>query len=506
MQKRAFSSTAERIPSLLSHSLKTPSFLFPKTNLISDGTVPLQEHAAVLFMCSEKLPSQLDTWGIPESALEGLKGDKANTRLVYCGTKDAPKKVVLAKSSGKTHDLRIATHQALELLRGEEHALLLPSAHTSQQEILEIARAGILSRHRFDKYKKDSKNGPQVHLQVNERMLEHVQNSMSKVEAFALGTIIARELCNERAHIVHPQFMEECASDLVKSSPRLSLKVLAGKQLSDRNLHLLNAVGQGAEHYPRLLSITYTPKNGSTENPIALVGKGITFDTGGLNLKPTGFMEDMHLDMGGSAAVLGAMKTISMLEPDKSVVAVLAVAENSIDSLSYKPHQIIGTKRGSVEVSNTDAEGRLALADAFTYVQEDFDPKIVVDIATLTGACVVALGESSAGLFSNNDELAGELMRIGDSSWERCWRLPILPEHRDDLKGTYSDLRSTGKSKYGGACTAAAFLETFIDPERHWAHIDMAGPGCYSAQRDFMPLGGTGFGSHLLSQFVLEHK
>jgi len=285
---------------------------------------------------------------------------------------------------------------------------------------------------------------------------------------------------------------------------------LNSEELATEKCNLFTAVGQGAIDPPRLVLFEYRG-DPSSDKKIALVGKGITYDTGGLNLKPTGFMEDMHLDMSGSAVVLATIKAAALLELPINLIGALALAENAIGPKAYKPHTIIYSRKGtSVEISNTDAEGRLVLADTLTYIQDikNWSPQVrphtIIDLATLTGACVHALGEYASGLFTNNDTLAEEIIQAGKSSYERTWRLPIFPEHIEDISGTYSDLRSTGKPKTGGASTAAAFLQHFIEKDVAWAHLDIAGPAMYSTARKWMPKDGTGYGVQLLLSFLQQ--
>lgn len=269
-------------------------------------------------------------------------------------------------------------------------------------------------------------------------------------------------------------------------------------------------MGQGAKYEPRLVIMEY---RGNTAEPekfdVALIGKGITFDTGGLNLKPTGFIEDMHLDKGGAVGVIGAMKAIGEIAPrGVNIVACCALAENAISRDAFKPHAILRSRSGkTVEVGNTDAEGRLVLADALSYVQDTYDPCTMVDMATLTGACVVALGEYTAGLFSNDKNLSSELVSLGDESFERCWPLPLLQEYTDEIKSgsEFADLRSIGSGREAGACTAAAFLKEFVSTKSNvsWAHVDIAGSAMYSKSREFMSKGATGFGASLLAKYCL---
>lgn len=228
------------------------------------------------------------------------------------------------------------------------------------------------------------------------------------------------------------------------------------------------------------------------------------------SMKPTGSMEDMHMDMGGSAAVLGAFKALTKLGVKRNVVAVLAVAENAVGEHAFKPHNIIRSHKGlTVEIKNTDAEGRLVLADALSFAQTRVEPHTIIDLATLTGACIIALGEYSAGLFGNNGALRDGLMSASAARFERLWPMPIFPEHREEIRAAaMADLQSTGAGRYGGSCTAAAFLENFIGtggkPAPAWAHLDIAGPAMQSKARGHFNAGGTGFGVQVIAEYVLS--
>ena len=273
--------------------------------------------------------------------------------------------------------------------------------------------------------------------------------------------------------------MESKVKELCEKHPNSGIKelrVIKGQQLLDEKMGLYHAVGRAATSEPRCVLVHYEGDPTSTET-IALVGKGLTYDTGGLNLKPTGSMEDMYGDKNGACAVIGALHGVLQLKPKVNIVFVMGFAENAIDSKSYKPGDIITSRKGlTVEIGNTDAEGRLVLADTFTYVQDKFKPKVLIDLATLTGACMVALGQDTAGLFSNDDNLAETLLSSSKSVFEPLWRLPIMQEHRDAMKSNFADLNNKGSTRYGGASQAAAFLERFIEKETKWAHLDIAGP------------------------------
>jgi leucyl aminopeptidase len=288
--------------------------------------------------------------------------------------------------------------------------------------------------------------------------------------------------------------------------PNMSVRVLQQEEMEKEGMNMFLSVGQAGVCPPRLVILEYRG-NPDSDEKVALVGKGITFDTGGLNLKPTGSIEDMHTDMCGSAAVLGAVRAASRQGLKVNIVCALALAENAIGSKAVKPLTIVKSHKGlTVENNNTDAEGRLVLGDAMSYVQKEYKPKTVIDVATLTGACMVALGEHCAGVFSNSDDFAKKLQKTGTECHERCWHLPILPEHTAALKGSQSDSRSTGRGRYGGASTAAAFLQQFVYEGVQWAHIDIAGPSNYSSAKSYFPKGATGFGVQLLYSYIKEHE
>jgi len=323
----------------------------------------------------------------------------------------------------------------------------------------------------------------------------------------AEATNLARDLANERADICNPAWMESKALHLVEQhSKEFDIEILSFADLKKHGLNLFAAVGQGSSVHPRLIILRYRGDPENPNNEIALVGKGITFDTGGLNLKPTLSIEDMYLDMSGSAVVLGVLSALPKLGVKKNVVGALCLAENAISHLAYLPSNIIKSYKGlTVEIGNTDAEGRLVLADGLSYVQQHYKPTYVIDLATLTGACVIALGEHAAGLFTNDNHLRDSLTASGEAVFERTWPLPLFSEYADEMKGQQSDLRNIAKNRSGGASHAASFLKEFIEPSVKWAHIDIAGPGMATEKRGHVPKGATGFGVQLLIHWI-THK
>jgi leucyl aminopeptidase len=268
-------------------------------------------------------------------------------------------------------------------------------------------------------------------------------------------------------------------------------------------LHL--GVNKGSRNEPKLIIVKYS--GGSKNEPYtAVIGKGITFDTGGLNLKPTGYIETMRTDMSGTAATIGILKNVLALSIKKNIVFAMALAENAIGSGSFKPGDVLRSYNGrTVEIDNTDAEGRLVLADAISYVVRNYKPKTIIDLATLTGACVVALGYDYSGLMSNNDELAKKLLISAQETDDRAWQLPIYPELKDHVKSQIADIKNTGLKGAAGALSAGEFLRQFIEDAK-WAHLDIAGTAFVKeGNRFYFGHGATGAGVRLVTDFLKKN-
>ena len=289
--------------------------------------------------------------------------------------------------------------------------------------------------------------------------------------------MVARELCITRGTEAHPEFMENAVKELVKSSDKCKVEVLYAHDLLEHGMNLFHSTGRCAVVPPRCVIVNYKGNPDSEEIEMALVGKGITHDSGGMNLKMVA-IEKMHGDKGGACAIIGAMKGTLELNIKKNLVFAYAFADNGIGANAMKPGDIIKSMAGlHVEIGNTDAEGRLVLADTITYVQKYYKPKAIVDMATLTGAAKVALGTTMGAMFTEDDDMLDGLRKASTDSFEPIWHLPITDEHRESMKGRYSDLNNKSYiAPYGGSCTAAAFIERFIDKGVKWAHLDMSGP------------------------------
>lgn len=324
---------------------------------------------------------------------------------------------------------------------------------------------------------------------------------LDRSKNIAEGICLARDLFNETPNILTPEVMADKAR-VIGSTYGFETTILDETELVRRGFDLISAVGRGSDNPPRLIHLIYRP-DGEVKRRLAFVGKGITFDTGGYNLKLGAAMLGMHGDMGGAAAVLGAAEAIGRIRPKGvEIHFVVPAAENSISGRAMRPQDIIrGYGKKTVEIHNTDAEGRLVLADALAYIQEH-SVDTIIDLATLTGACVVALGEYTAGLFSNNDELANELLDVSQTCGEDMWRMPLTKKLDKGLDTPTADMKNIGP-RWGGAITAALFLQRFVKNER-WAHIDIAGPAWAEADTALSPPGGTGFGVATLVGFATK--
>jgi leucyl aminopeptidase len=323
--------------------------------------------------------------------------------------------------------------------------------------------------------------------------------------AVGQGLNLARHLVNVPPNQLQPDHYEKMVKELFAKTPGLNIEVWQGQRLVKERMNLLVAVGKASESGPRLVHLKYRPKGGANKKPVALVGKGITFDSGGLDLKPPQFMRLMKKDMGGSAAVLGALRWAVNSASKQPLDVYLSLAENSISDEAFRPGDVISSRKGhKVEIDNTDAEGRLVLADALdvacTKAGKD-KPQLVIDVATLTGAAKIAVGQTIAALFSNTSSLRDKLQKSGQRSGDLCWPMPLFQPYRRALASTFGDFVNSG-DRFGGAITAALFLESFVD-DLPWAHLDIYawndGPnGCY------LENGGSGQGVGVLIDFLSQ--
>ncbi len=327
-------------------------------------------------------------------------------------------------------------------------------------------------------------------------------NPLSDLDGLCSGVELARELVAAPPNKVTPQALADCAASIARDFG-LELTLLGQSECAARGMGAYLGVAQGSDLPPQFIHLTYRPQ-GPVQRRVALVGKGLTFDSGGYNLKTAGSqIEMMKYDMGGSAAVLGAARAIGQLQPEGVEVHVIVPAcENMISGSAIHPGDILTASNGkTIEVNNTDAEGRLVLADALVYAC-GLEPDAVVDVATLTGACVIALGDEIAGLWSSSDALAAALSGAASQAGEQLWRMPLQASYREGLKSGVADLKNTGP-RPGGSITAALFLKEFVSPGPAWAHLDIAGTVWSDKGRGLDPAGATGFGVRTLVTWVL---
>ncbi|HLL22901.1 MAG TPA: leucyl aminopeptidase, partial [Kofleriaceae bacterium] len=403
-------------------------------------------------------------------------------------------------------DVAATTAQAANKAGARAVAFVLPTLGASrEQQLVQMTAEGIvLGTYKFGRYftGEDHKRPTALKAFGIITDLKGKKPTASQLKAFnyavTRGTTIgdainhARDLVNEPAAVITPSALAADAQAIAKRHEgTMSVIVLDAKECAELGMGMFLAVGQGSEQEPRFIHMTYKPAK-KPKKRVCFIGKGITFDSGGYSLKPSQAMEDMKVDMSGAAAVIAAMDAIAALGSDYEVHAVAACCENLVSGRAYKLGDVLTSMDGTtVEINNTDAEGRLTLGDAITYARQKIQPDEMFDFATLTGACMVALGPYTAGVMSDNDSLVKSWMAVAERAGEDMWRLPLNNRLRDQLKSSIADMRNTG-DRFGGAITAGLFLKTFAK-DTPWVHVDIAGPASVSAARPSQPKGGTGF-------------
>ncbi len=366
-----------------------------------------------------------------------------------------------------------------------------------------VAEGAILASYRFDRYRTggDLPTAPEVLTLVaaDARRAAGVRRGVGEGVVVAESTNLARDLSNEPGSVHTPAWLAERARALGREVG-LKVHILGPRELEREKMGGLLAVGRGSEHAPRLIVLEYRPKSARRAPMVALVGKGITFDTGGISLKPAATMYEMKHDMSGGAAVYGALRTAALLRLPLRIVGIVPAAENKPGGRAYLPGDVVKSASGkTIEVLNTDAEGRIVLADALHYAKR-YAPDAIVDLATLTGACLIALGTQCSGLMGNDDALIRRLREAGERTHERVWPLPLWDEHREQVKGQVGDLKNTG-GREGGTMMAGAFLSHFVD-HSPWAHLDIAGTAFTTKDLPYCPTGATGVGVRLLTELL----
>lgn len=386
---------------------------------------------------------------------------------------------------------------------------VIPDTHTLfERDVVRASYEGAqLATYQFARYL--TQNPPTVtvkefQLGCAEKSLSQLESAVKDAKAICEGVMVARDLVNEPPALMTPVAIAKQTQQLCKDTD-LTVTILDEKELRKERMGLMLAVAQGAMDSapPRLIRIAYTPKKKAKKH-VVLVGKGVMFDTGGLNLKPADGMLDMKTDMAGAATVLGTLLAVAHLKPSVAVTGYLGCVENSIGPHAYHPSDILTSRKGlTVEINNTDAEGRLVLADVLTYTQDKDKPDLVIDLATLTGAAVVALGPYTTAVFSDDEKLCQDIRSYGKAAGEDFWRMPLNEELSDQLKTPAADLKNCG-NRWGGCITAALFLKRFVNEDTKWAHLDIAGPASSDKESAYIAKGGTGFAVRTLANLIAD--
>jgi leucyl aminopeptidase len=381
----------------------------------------------------------------------------------------------------------------------------LPGGGVKPDRIADIALGVELRAYSFERYKTKRKDNEdkasEVKVTIAVAGVAAVEKAYVPRGAVANGVTIARDLVNEPANILYPEEFARRAGNLKKLG--VAVDVLDVEEMKKLGMNALLGVGQGSEHESRTVIMRWNGgKRGAA--PVAFIGKGVCFDTGGISIKPAAGMEDMKGDMAGAACVVGLMHALAARKAKVNAVGAIGIVENMPDGRAQRPGDIVTTMSGqTIEIINTDAEGRLVLADVLHYVNKEFKPKFMIDLATLTGAILVALAQEYAGLFANDDKLAERLIKAGNETGERVWRMPLGPEFDKMIDSKFADMKNTG-GRHGGSTTAAQLLQRFVD-KTPWAHLDIAGTGMGSPQTDINRSWGSGWGVRLLDRLVADH-
>ena len=390
------------------------------------------------------------------------------------------------------------------LISGEAHAVVdLCGLNYSTDAAARLALAASLRAWRYDRYRttlKDKQKPTLKELTIVGAGAEAAQRWEQRWQPVYEGVSVTRELVTEPANIIYPESFVERAQAAVKGLG-LEVEVLDGAAMRKLGMGALLGVAQGSVRDPRLLILKWSGgKDG--EAPVAFVGKGVTFDTGGISIKPAQGMEAMKWDMGGAGAVVGAMVALARRKAKANIIGICGLVENMPDGNAQRPGDVVTSMSGqTIEVINTDAEGRLVLADAITYVQRNFHPKMIVDLATLTGAILISLGHEFGGLFTTDEDLANQLLSAGQASGDKLWRQPMADAFDKLIDSPIADMKNVGPRE-GGSITAAQFIKRFVENGRPWAHLDIAGMVWSEKPDTTFDKGATGFGVRLIDRFV----
>jgi leucyl aminopeptidase len=446
------------------------------------------------------------------AATARFKGKHASIlELVAPAGLDVPRLVVVGV--GKVKDLKSDSWVKLggaamgKLSTAAEASVIadLPGGVSKPERVADLVLGIRLRAYTFDRYKTKRKEDDEPPSRMTVRIavadVAEAKKACGPRDAVAGGVLLARDLVNEPPNVLYPEEFARRTNALKKVG--VAVEIFDVPAMKKLGMNALLGVGQGSEYPSRMVVMRW---NGGKKNtpPVAFIGKGVCFDTGGISIKPASGMEDMKGDMAGAACVVGLMQALAQRKAKVNAIGAIGLVENMPDGKAQRPGDIVTTMSGqTIEIINTDAEGRLVLADVLHYVNKRFKPKYMINLATLTGAIIVALGHEHAGLFPNDDTLSERLLKAGLSTGEKLWRMPLGPEYDKKIDSKFADMKNTG-GRDGGAITAAQLLARFVD-KTPWAHLDIAGTGFASPQNDINKSWGSGFGVRLLNRLVSDH-
>lgn len=428
--------------------------------------------------------------------LEIISSDKLGySKIIIIGLGEDPS-VSLRESDligGKITQLNSKTNSNIDVLVSKNIS--------NDESMLRIGYGSILATYKFDKYKskKSKTNFSKTIKLVSNKNSRSLSKKFNHNKSVAQGVFLARDLVNEPSNILNPEDYAKRIKGLSKYG--LKVEVLNEVKMKKLGMDSLLGVGRGSQYDSQLVIIKWDGLKTKKTKPLCFVGKGVCFDSGGISLKPGNKMEEMIGDMGGSAAVVGLMKSLALRKAKANVVGIVGLVENMPDGTAQKPGDIVNTMSGqTIEIQNTDAEGRLVLADALWYAQDRFKPEFMIDLATLTGAIVMSLGNKMAGIFSNNDSLSDKLFVAGEESGDLVWRLPLSSSYDKMINSQFADMKNIGMGG-AGSITAAQFLKRFVN-KVPWVHVDIAGTATGMEKNSINTSWATGFGVHLLDTLV----
>jgi leucyl aminopeptidase len=475
---------------------------------------------ALIIGCCEDHRDELFT--ACDSALDGclrrlvasgeFSGRINTSRLIHTQGKLACDRLLLVglgkKAEVNDEALRQAAGSAVQALRDarvDAFASALTLAGSGFGSLVAVSEGALLGSYRFSAYKTRDKDDQfnfkgMTLLLPPDTVTAKARAAVERTRALCRGVRLARDLVSHPGNVATTGYLATAAHGVAERHG-LTCRVLERTELEKLGMNALVAVGKGSAEPPRLIVLEY--RGGSVKGrPVVLVGKGITFDSGGISIKPGAGMEEMKTDMAGAAAVLGTLEAAAALKLPLNLVGIIPTAENMPDGMAYKPGDIIKSMSGlTIEITNTDAEGRLILCDALYYARVHYKPTAMIDLATLTGACVVALGHEASGLMGNDRRLLDNLLKAGERSGERVWELPLWDGYGEVMKSDIADLRNAGNTRDGGTITAGWFLKQFVNTTR-WAHLDIAGTAWSDKARPCHPKGATGVGVRLLIEYL----